>query len=231
MTLTKAGAAALNKAFGLKKPAKGKKDLRLKAKAKMGTASFTADRRLSVTGGSTKTIYDAKFVQDLRNCDIALSAVAPATVIPADPASAPDGGAELPIDAAAGGTLNAKTLDGSVNHLGGTRLQRQAGAPSGKAPYTSDLTNFIFTFSPPANFVLNAFIVNANRAGDIGTVEGVRQANLQPEGGSVSINSGSLVLAPAASATLGTKDPPLGADCPIPAGSKIGAIFMSAQVQ
>jgi hypothetical protein len=230
VTLTKAGAAALNKAFGLKKPKRGKKDKRLKAKGKAGTASFTAERSLTVVGGQSTTIYDQAFVQALEDCDIVLSAVAPATAVPQD-ASAPKGGAVLPINAANGGTLNAKTFSGQVNHQGGTSLDRAAGGPKGKAEYHSPLTNFVFGFGPAPPYSLTAFVVNSNNNLPIGTVTGDLVATLTDTGGSVALNNGSLNLSDAAAGTLSQAAPPLGADCPIPAGSKIGSIAMSAQVE
>jgi hypothetical protein len=234
MTLTKAGAAALNKAFGLKKPARGKPDLRYKAKQAAGTSSFTANRSLTVVGGSTATIYDQAFVNALRNCNIELSAVAPATAVPKDPASSPEGGAQLPINAQNGGTLTASTLIGQVNHTGGTSLDRpapgQPGNTTGKAEYHSPLANFVFGFGPPVN-TLTALVVNANNNLPIGTVTGTPVATLTDTGGSVSLQGGSLNLSDAASGTLSQSAPPLGADCPIPAGSKIGAINMTAQVE
>ena len=233
-TLTKAGAAAFNKAFGIKKPTKGRKDLRFKAKQNAGTISFTANRSLTVTGGSTSTIYDQTFYDQLKSCDITLGSVAPATPIPADPASAPRGGVTLPINAQNGGTLTAKDLIGQVNHQGGTVLDRpgpgQPGNTTGKAAYNSPLTNFTFGFGPPQN-TLTAFVVNANNNLPIGTVTGTPVGTLTDTGGSVSLTGGTLVLSDAASGTLSQSAPPLGADCPIPAGSKIGAINMSAQVE
>jgi hypothetical protein len=233
MTLTKAGAAALNKAFGLKAPKRGQKDTRFKAKGAVGTASFTAERSLTVVGGSTSTIYDQAFVNALRNCNIELSAVAPGTAIAKD-AAAPEGGVTLPVNAAAGGALNAKTLIGTVNHQGGTSLDRpapgQPGNPGSKAEYHSPLRDFEFGFSP-GNNSLTAFIVNANGKLPIGTVVGTPVATLTDTGGSVALNNGSLNLSESASGTLSQAAPPLGADCPIPAGSKIGAINMTANVE
>jgi hypothetical protein len=221
MTLTKAGAAALNKAFGLKGSAV------LKEKGAVGTASFTAERSLTVVGGDSKTIYDQKFVNDLRACDIELSAVAPATAIPKDPTSAPEGGADLPINAQAGGTFTAKDLIGTVNHLGGTVLTRPAGKP--KPAYTSELTNFVFGFNP-SGATLNAFIKNINTSAPIGTVTGTVTATLTDGAGTVSLAGGQLVLSDTASGNLSQAAPPLGADCNIPSGSKIGAVSMTAQV-
>ncbi|HEX8645712.1 MAG TPA: hypothetical protein VF715_02350 [Thermoleophilaceae bacterium] len=231
ITLTKAGAAALNKAFGLKAPAKGKKDLRLKAKAKAGTSSFVAERSLTVTGGVSRTVYDPKFVQDLRACDITLGSVAPATPIAQDPGAAPEGGVNLPIT---GGALKATTLIGSVLHSGGTVLQRPEGSSSGKSAYNSPLTNFEFGFSGGRQS-LKALIVNLNNAVDIGDVTGTPSANLTDGPGKVTLQ-GELVLSAQASGTLSSKSPPpgqgpqVGADCPIPAGSKIGAVLLDADV-
>ena len=227
MTLTKAGAAALNKAFGLKGTAV------YKAKAAAGTASFTANRSLTITGGDTRTVYDQAFVNELRKCDISLSAVDPATAIPAG-GDAPEGGVTLPINSQAGGTLNAQTLVGQVNHLGGTRLSRpgpgQPGNTTGKAAYDSPLNNFVFGLQGGALHTLTATIVNANNLStNIGSVTGTPVATLTDGPGSVAL-SGELLLSDAASGTLSQNAPPLGADCPIPAGSKIGAITMDARV-
>ena len=225
MTLTKAGAAALNKAFGLK----GRNVL--KAKGAVGTASFTAERSLTVTGGVSRTIYDPKFVQDLRACDITLGAVSPATPISQDPQAAPEGGVNLPIT---GGAMNAKNLIGNVLHSGGTVLTRPEGSPSGKSAYNSPLTNFEFGFAGNRQS-LKALIVNLSNSVDIGDVTGTPTSTLTDGPGKVNLQ-GELVLSPAASGTLSSKSPPpgqgpqVGADCPIPAGSKIGAVTLEADV-
>jgi hypothetical protein len=227
-TLTKAGAALFNSRLGLK----GKSAY--KAKQNAGSASATAERSLTVVGGQTDTVYDQAFVGELRKCDIELSAVAPATAIPKDPASAPEGGARLPVNAQNGGTLTATDLIGSVLHTGGTSLDRpapgQPGNTTGKAEYHSPLSNFQFGFGGSVN-TLTALVVNANNNLPIGTVTGTLVPNLTDTGGSVSITGGSLNLSDAASGTLSQSAPPLGADCPIPSGSKIGAINMVAQVE
>ena len=227
--LTKSGAAAINKALGLKAPAKGKKDPRVKAKQKVATLAVTADRSLTVLSGTSQTIYDQAFVNALRNCSIELSAVSPATPIAKD-ASAPEGGVNLPIRGNnSGGALTAAGLVGQVNHDGGTSLDRPASNSSGKAEYHSPLTNFVFGFGPPP-FSLTAFVVNSNNNLPIGTVTGDLSKTLTEEGGSVTLSNGSLNLSDAASGTLSQSAPPLGADCPIPAGSKIGAVNMTAAV-
>ena len=230
MQLTKSGAAAINKALALTKPKSGKKDPRVKAKQKVGTMTLNADRSLTVVSGSSKTIYDAAFVQALRNCSIELSAVAPATPIAKDPSASPEGGVDLPIRAGNGGALTADGLIGQVNHDGGTSLDRPASNSSGKAEYHSPLTNFVFGFGPPP-FSLTAFVVNSNNNLPIGTVTGNLAATLTDTGGTVNLTNGSLNLSDAAAGTLSQSQPPLGADCPIPAGSKIGAVTMTANVE
>jgi hypothetical protein len=228
LTLTAPGAAALNKAFGLKKPARGKKDLRLKKKQKMGTSSFSAHRSLTVNGGESRTVYDVPFYDRLKECDITLSAVAPATGIPAD-SGAPRGGAVLPVT---GGLVNAKTLRGAVLHDGGTLLDRpepgQPGNTTGKARYNSALTMFEFSFAETN--LLRAFVVNLNAPSPIGNVTGTLSlANMTDTGGSLQIN-GDLVLSETSAQLLSSDAAPLGADCPIPAGSKIGNASMNATV-
>lgn len=230
LTLTSKGAAALNKALGLKKPARGKPDKRLKAKQKAGTASFTGDRSLVVVSGSSKTIYDQAFVDTLTSCGITLSAVAPATPIPAD-SSAPRGGVDLPVIS---GTLPADTLGGSVKHSGGTVLDRQppgsASNPTSKPAYRSELTDFEFNFGQ-SPFDLKAFVKNLNNAISIGTVTGTLAATLTDTGGSVALSNGSLNLSALASGNLSSNVPPNGADCPIPEGSKIGAVSSVINVE
>jgi hypothetical protein len=229
MQLTKSGAAALNKAFGFVAPKRGQKDQRLKAKQKVGTLALNADRSLTVVSGQSQTVYDQKFVEDLRKCSIELSAVAPATPIAKD-ASAPEGGVNLPIRVGNGGTLTADGLIGQVNHDGGTRLDRPANNSSGKAEYHSPLRDFVFGFGPPP-FSLTAFVEASNSSLPIGTVTGNLSATLTDTGGTVNLTSGSLNLSDAASGTLSQSQPPLGADCNIPAGSKIGAVNMTANVE
>lgn len=228
MSLTKTGAAALNKAFGLKH------DAALANKQKVGTASFTANRSLTVTGGESRTVYDTAFVDTLRSCGIDLGAVAPATAIPVDESSAPRGGVVLPINATGGGSIVASTLVGTVNHLGGTVLNRdEPGTGTNqttKPKYNSPLRDFIFGLQGAGVPTLSGFIVNLNLSTSIGTIPGGQPtATLTPEGGAVTL-VGDLQLSDAASANLSQAAPPLGADCPIPSGSKIGRATMTANV-
>jgi hypothetical protein len=224
MTLTKTGAAALNKAFGLK----GKSSL--KNKAKVGTSSFAANRSLVVAGGASQTVYDTAFYDQLKSCDITLNSVPDATPIPADPNSAPRGGVSLPIKG--GSTVNAVTLFGKVDHSGGTVLERpapgQPGNTTGKAGYRSELNDFTFDFGEGQQ-ILSSFVKNLNLRSPTGTVTGTLVPQLNDAGGTLTLN-GDLVLSEAAATLLSSKDPPIGADCAIPPGSKIGRVAMQATV-
>jgi hypothetical protein len=198
-TLTKAGAAALNKGLGLK----GSKAL--KNKQKSGSAQFNAIRLLTVTSGTSSTTYDTKFYDTLKDpstCDDTLAASAPATSIPAD-ASHPRGGVTLPVRP--GGTLRADNLQGSFAHDGGTTQDRPAGSPSGKPEYHSTLTNITFSTvtSPPALQATSSDLPGPPIT--IGTVNGATlTAQLTDTGGTVSVTNGSLVLADFARQALGT---------------------------
>jgi hypothetical protein len=197
ITLTKAGAAALNKGLALK----GKKAL--KNKFKSGSTQFNAIRLLIVTTGTSTTTYDTAFYDKLKNdCDDTLSSLAPAQPIAAD-ASHPRGGVSLPVRP--GGTLRADNLQGSFVHDGGTAQDRPAGAPSGKPEYHSTLTNITFSTlnNPPALLASSSDLPGPPIS--IGTVTGAPvTAQLTDTGGTVSINNGSLVLADFARQALGT---------------------------
>jgi len=219
-TLTKAGAAALNKALGLKT------NKALKNKQKSGSAQFTAIRLLTVTSGSSSTTYDTAFYDKLKNdCDDTLGSLAPAVAIPAD-ASHPRGGVTLPVRP--GGTLRADNLQGSFAHDGGTAQDRPAGSPTGKAEYHSTLTNITFSTqtSPPALQATSSDLPGPPIA--IGTVNGAQlTATLTDTGGTVSVVNGSLVLADFARQALGTF-----ADCDVPPGvNTIGVTTSTLNVQ
>jgi hypothetical protein len=219
-TLTKAGAAALNKGLGLK----GNKAL--KNKQKSGSAQFNAIRLLTVTGGSSTTTYDTAFYDKLKNdCDDTLGSLAPATAIPAD-ASHPRGGVTLPIRP--GGTLRADTLAGSFAHDGGTTQDRPAGSSTGKPEYHSTLTNITFSTesNPPALLATSSDLPGPPIG--IGTVNGATiTPDLTDNGGSVTIANGSLVLADFARQALGTF-----AHCDVPPNvNTIGVTSSTVTVQ
>ena len=218
-TLTKAGAAALNKGLGLTK------SKALKNKQKSGSSQFNAVRLLTVTGGTGSTTYDTAFYDKLKNdCDDTLGSLAPATAIPTD-ASHPRGGVTLPIKP--GGTFRADTLQGSLAFDGGTTQDRPAGSSTGKPAYHSTLTNITFSTvsNPPGLLAVSSDIPGQN---PIGTVQGATiTANLTDTGGSVSITNGSLVLADFARQALGTF-----ASCDVPPNiNTIGITSTTANVQ
>jgi hypothetical protein len=218
LQLTKAGAGALNKGFGLKKPKA------FKAKQKTGSTQFSAVRSLRVTGGQSSTTYDTAFYDKLQSCNIALSSIAPATAIPAD-AGHPRGGVILPIDSVNGGVLRADNLAGTILHTGGTALDSN-NTPKG-GPYHSQLTAFAFgtATNPPG---LEAFSSDLNGRLVIGSVIGAQlTANLSDTGGTVTVSNGSLALSDAARAALFSFT-----GCDIAANERnIGATSTTANVQ
>jgi hypothetical protein len=219
-TLTKAGAAALNKGLGLTK------SKALKNKQKSGSAQFNAIRLLTVLSGSSSTTYDTAFYDTLKNdCDDTLGSLAPATAIAAD-ASHPRGGVTLPVRP--GGTLRADNLQGSFAHDGGTTQDRPAGSPSGKAEYHSTLTSITFSTqsSPPALLASSSDLPGPPIP--IGSVQGATiTPALTDTGGTVSISNGALVLADFARNALGTF-----ANCNVPPNvNTIGVTSTTLNVQ
>jgi hypothetical protein len=196
ITLTKAGAAALNKGLGLTK------NKALKNKFKSGSTQFNAIRLLTVVGGTGDTTYDTAFYDKLKNdCDDTLGSLAPATAIPFD-ASHPRGGVHLPVKS---GSLRADNLQGSFVFDGGTTQDRPAGGPQGKPEYHSTLTNITFSTqsNPPALLASSSDLPGPPIS--IGTVNGaVFTPNLTDTGGSITVSNGSLVLAEFARNALGT---------------------------
>jgi len=220
ITLTKAGAAALNKGLGLKK------NKALKNKLKSGSSQFNAIRLLTVVSGTASTTYDTTFYDTLKNnCDDTLGSLAPATAIPFD-ASHPRGGVQLPVRP--GGTFRADNLQGSLVFDGGTTQDRPAGSGSGKPEYHSTLTNITFSTqnNPPALLATSSDLPGPPIP--IGTVNGAAvTATLTDTGGTVSINNGSLVLSDFARQALGTF-----AKCDVPPNvNTIGVTSTTANVQ
>jgi hypothetical protein len=227
LTLTRKGAAALNKAFGLKKPRRGRKDKRFKRGQRIGTKSFTAQRALTVVGGNSNTIYDTAFHDAMTGCGITLSAIGPATAIPPDPTSAPRGGVDLP---AVGGEINAVTRGGNYTHSGGTHLDDQDADPAtpGNQPRSSDLTNFVIdlTVNPPT------LTANASDLGgaplQIATLEGGSYGfSLTDTGGSVTVTGATLRFTPFAQQALAS----LYGCTTIPAGASLGTLNSNLQVE
>jgi hypothetical protein len=106
--LTAKGAAALNKAFGVKAFKRG---------LRIGTATVrTTPAQVAFTGGATSLALDPGAAQALAALGISAAPAAPAT-------ANPDGSLAFPIT---GGKVDAKTLAGSITHGGGLTLSRGA---------------------------------------------------------------------------------------------------------
>ncbi len=218
MSLTKAGAAALNKAFGLK----GKSSL--KNKAKVGSASFRAERLLEFGSGQTRTAFDPGFYDSLKNnCDITLAATGTAQPIAPDETTAPRGGALLNV---IGGTMNATTLAGNFQHdEGGTSLDRPAGSSKGPAYHTEIIRyEFDFAQNPPLTRAYSTAVVNTV---PIGTLEGATvTADLTDTGGTVTVTGGVLRLSIPAGGLLQQQT-----GCEIPPNTALATVNLTANVK
>jgi hypothetical protein len=218
LTLTKAGAAAFNKAFGLK----GKSNA-YKAKGKVGTASFTADRLLEFGSGQSNTAFDPVFFDKLKNdCGIDLKAVGTAQVIGVGD-TAPRGGAVLNV---VGGTMNAKTLSGTIQHdkTGGTALDRPAGTGKGD-PYHTEILDYLFALDQTP-FKIRAYSTAVVNTVEIGTFEGTPAADLTDTGGTVTIPNGVLRLSDAAGTLLKIQT-----GCDIPPSTTLATTSTTANVK
>ncbi len=103
--LSRAGASALNKAFGVHAFARG---------LRIGTATVRATpAEIAFTGGATTLALDPGTAQALTSLGISAA--------PAAPASAGPAGLAFPIT---GGKVNARTLAGSITHSGGITLSK-----------------------------------------------------------------------------------------------------------
>jgi hypothetical protein len=104
--LSAKGAAALNKAFGVKAFTRG---------LRLGTATVrTTPGQIAFTGGATSLALDPGAAQALSALGVTASPAAPAT-------ANPDGSLAFPIT---GGKVDAKSLAGSITHSGGLTLTR-----------------------------------------------------------------------------------------------------------
>jgi hypothetical protein len=106
--LSAKGAAALNKAFGVKAFARG---------LRIGTATVKATPgQIAFTGGATSLALDPGAAQALAALGVSAAPAAPAT-------ANPDGSLAFPIT---GGKVDAKSLAGSITHSGGLTLTKGA---------------------------------------------------------------------------------------------------------
>jgi hypothetical protein len=230
LTLTKAGASALNKGLGLAH------DFALKGAAAQaaGTSSFSATRQLTIQSGNNSLIYDEAYYKKLSStdegCEIITSAVAPATPIPAG-AGAPYGGVNLPV--VAGAKVPADTLAGEYLHDGGVSLDRGPGNSQG-AEYHTQLTKFkeSTTVSPPKLEAFSSLTNNNLVVGSIGNAALSKQ--LSDTGGSITF-TGILQLSNDAGAALSALSDPDGPNgpkkgCQIPPGTNIGTQSVTIDV-
>jgi hypothetical protein len=122
VTLSARGAAALNKAFGVKAFQRG---------LRIGTATVRVrPGELAFTGGSTSLALDPGAAQALTGLGVSVAPAAPAS-------AAEDGAIAFPITE---GKVNARTLAGSISHSGG--LTFSAGATS------VTVTDFVIETAP-----------------------------------------------------------------------------------
>jgi hypothetical protein len=106
--LSAKGAAALNKAFGVRAFARG---------LRIGTATVKATPgQIAFTGGATSLALDPDAAQALAALGVSAAPAAPAT-------ANPDGSLAFPIT---GGKVDAKSLAGSITHSGGLTLSKGA---------------------------------------------------------------------------------------------------------
>lgn len=228
MTVTKAGASALNKALKLVHDTA----LRSSAASAAGTASFTADRQLTTSGGSTQLIYDDAFAGKLESndegCSITLSAIAPGTAIARGP-NAPRGGVTLPVRT--GDKISAKNYAPLVHYTGGTSLDRGPGNPQGNEYHvTVQNINLDLTISPPGVQGVSSLTGPLT----VGTLTGASIApSLTDTGGSIAV-SGTVLFNPNTAAALAATTDPDGAGpkqgCQLPGDAKVGTLNGAIEV-
>jgi hypothetical protein len=223
LTLTSKGAAALNKAFGLKKPRRGRKDKRFKRRQRIGTKSFAAQRSLTVTGGNTEIIFDPEFRQKLDDCGVTQTAIPPAEQIPDGAPGAPKGGFRVP---AGGGTVNAVTNALVAQHNGGVQLSDDdVSADPGAQPFTSQLTAFVIELGPQNTLSATSSITGAPIL--IAQISGQSIGKtLTDTGGQVTVGNMTFTFDQFAADALG-----LFYGCQLPPGVRLGTGSGSYQVE
>lgn len=124
VTLSSAGAKALNKGLRVKTFVRG---------MKVGSLSFKADRAITFTPGSGngRQAFDQGTAAKFGECGVSFAPIAPATGEPPSP-NAPAGAFTFPLD---GGTLNARTGAGEIRFAGGYRLAKGQTVADVTAPY------------------------------------------------------------------------------------------------
>lgn len=210
-SLTSKGAAALNKAFKVKSFSAGQS---------AGTVSFTADREIVIApgAGNMNFKFDPATAGAFQGCGMTVEPVAPASALPPGP-GAPAGTFVFPID---GGAMNARTLKGTMAHIGGIKITKP-GAQS------VTMTDFAFEYPPAgaAIFTVAADVLNGSRA-TIGDVTGPGPAvSLTATGGTLTFKDTEVRWSGAAVALLGGFY-----QCTtVPQGSLIGLVDATASVK
>lgn len=210
-TLTSQGAAAMNKAFKVKAFRTG---------ASIGTVSFSADRKIVFApgAGNSNFKFDPNTAGAFQGCGMSVQPIAPASGLPPGP-DAPAGTFVFPIN---GGSLNARTLKGTVAHVGGVSISK---------PGSQSVAMTEFAFEYPAagapTFTTAADVLQGNRA-TIGDVTGPAPTlSLTPTGGTVTFKGTEVRWSGAAVALLDAFY-----QCKaVPQGSLIGVVDATATVK
>lgn len=210
-SLTSKGAAALNKAFKVKSFRSGQS---------VGTVSFSAEREIVIAPGTGNMNFkfDPATAGAFQGCGMTVEPVAPASARPPEP-GAPAGTFVFPIN---GGAMNARTLKGTVAHIGGIKISKP-GAQS------VTMTDFAVEYPPSGAgiFTVAADVLNGSRA-TIGDMTGPGPAvSLTATGGTLTFKDTEVRWSGAAVALLRGFY-----QCStVPQGSLIGLIDATASVK
>jgi len=208
--LSAVAAKKLNAALGLKNAAV------LKKGQTVGTVAFDADRslRFDIGSGTASTELSDEYLTATQNCGIMQTPVAPAT----------QSGKTLSLPVG-GGTLNARTLRGTISTSGGVELSK----PSDPTAPIRQVFDFAFEFSKSGRSLTAAASVLFGARLTVGDVEGgsVNLA-LTPEGGTVTFTNLLLKFNSVAAQSL---QGDYKCDPPIPAGIELGTVNGSGTVK
>lgn len=208
--LSAVAAKKLNAALGLKNAAV------LKKGQTVGTVAFDAERSLRIDTGSgtASTELSDEYLTATGNCGITQTPIAPA-VQSGKTLSLPVGG----------GTLNARTLLGSITTAGGVELSK----PSDPAAPTRQVYDFAFEFNKTGRALTAAASVLFGARLTVGDVEGGSVTTaLTPEGGTITFTNLLLKFNKLAADSL---QGDYKCAMPIPAGIPLGTVNGSATVK
>jgi hypothetical protein len=202
--LSKKGAAALNKAFGVRGFTTG---------LALGKATLaTTPPEVAVEGGATRLVLDARTAAGLGQLRVAVGPIAPAT------ADAATGAISFP---ATGGTLAVRGNAGSVEHSGGISLTQQ-----GRSPI--ELTNPVLTVSATPQLA-----VTFGGAGiPIADIDAAAlRSTLNEEERTLEITGATLRLTGVAAGALDSFFLPTGAPSAFPAGAVLGTTTTTLELR